>query len=89
MSREEKISVRDEMTAQAMAIGKLKEKRRNMQREDKRKASVPSKDFFRKRTLPNLLPIIDASGSEMERTKSEATAISFSKNAIVINPERT
>jgi hypothetical protein len=89
MSQEEKSSVRAAMAAQMIAVEKLKEKARNIQKEKKKKVSVPSRDLPIKRTLPNLLPIIDASGSEIERTKREATAIYFSKNAIVISPART
>jgi hypothetical protein len=88
MGREEKSSVRDAMTAAAAATGREKENIRKIKNETMKKVNVPSRDFSRKRTLPNLLPTREDSGSAMERIKRDETAIFFSKNMIVIRPER-
>jgi hypothetical protein len=88
MGREEKSSVRDEMTAAAAATGREKENTRNIKNETTKKVNVPSRDFPNKCTLPNLPPSREDRGSAMERIKRDETAIFFSKNMIVIRPER-
>ena len=88
INREEKSSVRDAMTAPAVAMGIEKENTRNIKNATIKKVIVPSRDFPRKRTLPNLPPMKEDRGSAMERTKSDETAIFFSKEIIVIRPER-
>jgi len=86
--QEEKSSVRDAIVAPATAIGIVKENASNMKKEEKKKARAPSRDFPRKRTLPNLLPRTEDNGSEIDRIKSEEMAIFFSKSAMAIKLER-
>ena len=88
IKREEKSSVIEAMIAQMMTAVREKENKRNIKKETIKKVAVPSRDFPNRRTLPNLLPIREDKGSAMERIKRDGTAIFFSKNRMVIRPER-
>ena len=86
-NRELTSSVKVAIHAVALATG-IENQNRRMAREEIKKATEPSMDFPKKGFFPTYLPIIDARGSDMERTKRAAIAGYLSKMRIVRREER-